>query len=83
MPAQRADVFVRPPPVEDAELLDDLVGDSARETLERAVGNRLGQALQRSEPPARFARDESLEPAGGALARRIMRRNRRGAARAA
>ena len=68
MRAQRANVFIRPSAVQNAELFDELVGDPARQSPERAVRNRLRQPLEDKEPPARLAGDESLEPPGGALA---------------
>ena len=75
--AQRADVLVRPAPVENAGLLDELIGDAPGEAPEASVGDRLGQAFERREPPARFARDEGLEPPGGALARGVVAEIRR------
>ena len=72
VPAQRADMLVGMAPVENAGLLDELIGDAAREAPQASVCDRLGQALERGEPPARFARDEGLEPPGGALARGVL-----------
>ena len=81
--AQRVNVFVRPPAIENAELFDELIGDAARQAFQRSVGDRFGESLQGGEPPARLARDKGLEPPRGALARRIMCRIRRRGARAA
>ena len=77
MLAERAEMLVRLPAVENAELFDELIGDAAREPLQRAVRNGFGQPLENEEPPAGLARHIGLEPPRGALALRRRRRSRR------
>ena len=51
-------------------MLDQQIGEAARQALEAAVGDRRPELGERGEAPARFGGDEGFEPPLGAFARR-------------
>ena len=69
--AEQPDARVGRAPIQDPELLDELVGEAAREPPQPPVLDRLLEVLQRVKTPARLGGHESFEAPRGALALRL------------
>src|SRR6185437_3231243 len=68
---EQPDARFRRAPVQRAELIDELVGEAAREPLEPPVLDRLLEAPERGKAPRRLGGDECLEASRRPLALRL------------
>src|SRR5271170_1180428 len=71
MTAQRPNPAFRQPAIQGARLLDQLIGETARQSLEPPVLDRLLEMLEGAEPSAGLGGGERLEPPRRPLALRL------------